>query len=315
MNTINPLLVALAFCEKDLHLVKPLLAWIDELRRRDNILDNRLPHSILLSADSRVKREVLLDLKAYAQTIFRFAEGVIVNVPDERQSWPKGPNFMFHNTLQVVAERYKLPWLWLEPDCVPLKPGWLDQLAHEYALCPKKFMGTMATVALTPDLPQRHMSGVAIYPPDAFPIMKEACASDIAFDYASAEKVVGRNRVWETKLIFEIWGDHTNVPTFRAFKAPGDKDHVIVPAAIPESAVLYHRSKDGTLINLLRASSGGELPILEGTAHIRESVVMLTDPPTPEPMQKVLEQMAEEPVRKPAPKTRIGVPAAKMATI
>lgn len=311
MNTITPLLVVLPFCEKDVHLVRPLLEWIDELRRKSDWIDSRLPNSIVLSADIRVKREVLLDLKAYAQTIFHFAEGVIVNVPDERQSWPKGPNFMFHNALQVVMERYKMPWLWLEPDAVPLKPDWLEQLSREYALCPKKFMGTMATVALTPELPQRHMSGVAVYPPDAYPIMKESCASDIAFDYASAKDVVGRNRCWETKLIYELWGDHTNSPTFKAFKAPEDKSNVVVPAAIPESAVLYHRCKDLSLTNLLRGSVG-----IDGGFSTLAEVLPAKEIPTQHPVDKVLVEMAkDEPPRKAAPKTRIGVPESKMATI
>lgn len=307
----SPLLVVLPFCNKDVQLATNLLAWIDELRVPAAGIKERLPHSLLLVADSKVKRESVLYLKSFAASIFHFVEGIIVAVPDDRQSWPKGPNFMFHNASQVVQDRYRLPWLWLEPDCVPMRPEWLSELSAEYAVCPKQFMGTMATVALSPDLPEQHMSGVAVYPPNAHSIMKEACASDIAFDYASSAAVLGRHRAWETKLIHEIWGSHAEVPTFKEIKAPEDKNNVLVPALIPKSAALFHRCKDGSLINLMRKPG--------------DRVVGLA--PVVENMPEVLKEMAQEvaveqahrdagapPPRK-SPKMRIGVPESKMAAI
>lgn len=302
---MNPLLVVLPFCEKDVALATNLLRWIGELRINPN---ERLKHSILLIVDSKVKREVALDMKSIAASIFHFAEAVSVKVPDDRQSWPKGPNFMFHNASQVVQERYRLAWLWLEPDCVPLIYGWLDELASEYYTCPKHFMGTMATVALSPDLPERHMSGCAIYPAHAHSIMKEACAADIAFDYASASVILGRHRAYETKLIYEIWGSHAEIPTFKAVKAPDDKPTVLVPAVIPSSAVLFHRCKDGSLINLLRKPGdqtiGIESPSMGVVLHeLSEEVA-----------NEAAQRDAGGPPRK-SQKVRVGAPESKMATI
>jgi hypothetical protein len=42
---------------------------------------------------------------------------------------------------KYVASNYKSPWLWLEPDCVPLEKGWSFELAQAYDSQPKKFMG------------------------------------------------------------------------------------------------------------------------------------------------------------------------------
>jgi len=308
---IPTLLVVLPFCQKDVVQARALLGWIGELRTTTD----RIPHSILLAADKKVPLEIIRDMKAQALAIFHSADATLINVPDDRQAWPKGPNFMFHNVSQVVQQRYRVPWLWLEPDCVPLVDNWLDRLAWEYGLCPKHFMGTMATVALSPDLPERHMSGCAIYPTNAYEIMKEACASDIAFDYASAGSILGKNRAWETKLIYEIWGTHSVIPTFKAIKAPDDADNVLVPAVIPESAVLFHRCKDGSLIRLLRKQRSPQPEEVVKSFEAAPDPTPGSLPVAVEPEQNVPE--VPTPVKEPKPKqkVRIGVPESKMAVI
>jgi hypothetical protein len=40
-----------------------------------------------------------------------------------------------------VRDAYKEPWLFIESDCVPLRPDWIDQLSNAYDAQPKKFMG------------------------------------------------------------------------------------------------------------------------------------------------------------------------------
>jgi len=242
---MNYLLVVLPYCNKDFNLAKKLLEWIRGL-------GGTVHHPILLAGDSGVEKEKRLELKSIASTCFASADSISVNVDPENQNWPKGPNTMFHEASRQVLECYRMPFLWLEPDAVPLRESWLDDLADEYAHCPKKFMGTMATVALDASLPSRHLSGVAVYPQDAHNIMKKACAANVGFDYASAEVVVGQSRAHETKLIHEIWGSHNEIPSFKEFKTPGDANNILTPAAIPKEAVLFHRCKDGSLIDILK---------------------------------------------------------------
>lgn len=47
----------------------------------------------------------------------------------------------FEDAAKIIAVNYKSPWLWLEPDCVPLKQGWMDDISKAYDNQPKKFMG------------------------------------------------------------------------------------------------------------------------------------------------------------------------------
>jgi hypothetical protein len=49
-------------------------------------------------------------------------------------------------------------FLWIEADCVPLKPGWIDQMEGEYKHCGKPFMGCVY------QRPFSHLTGCAIYP-------------------------------------------------------------------------------------------------------------------------------------------------------
>lgn len=62
-----------------------------------------------------------------------------------------------------VAKAYKSPWLYLEPDCVPLRKGWLSILSDAYEKQPKRYFGPF----LKRVEKETFLSRIAIYPPDA----------------------------------------------------------------------------------------------------------------------------------------------------
>lgn len=43
--------------------------------------------------------------------------------------------------LKYVEENYKVPFLWLEPDCTPVKKEWVAQLESTYEASPKRYLG------------------------------------------------------------------------------------------------------------------------------------------------------------------------------
>lgn len=240
---MNPLLVVLPYCPKDVAQAKELLTWIAELAE-----ESHTRHcSVLLVADSAVPVDTCKELKAIAQRAFVHDETIAVKVPETRQNWPMAPNVMFHEASKQVIECYKLPWLWLEPDAVPLKASWLYDLQTAYYQSPKHYMGAFVESA-QPNLPPVHMAGVGIYPSNAHPAMRQFCAGEDAFDMAMAQYVVPR--ATRTNLIQSLWGEPDLPPVFVEAKQ-GQPNEVTLDVIQPE-AVLFHRSKDGALIRLLR---------------------------------------------------------------
>src|ERR1044071_9086241 len=153
---MNRVLCVLPYCQKDIESAKNLLKWISEL-------GGCSPHTCILIADSTIPKEERLAVKELALPSFSQVDGIPVAIPATGYA----PNHMFMLAAQQIMFSYKWPWLWLEPDVVPLVPGWLDKLADEYANSPKRFLGNLVK-GNQPGLPEVHLTGVSIYPPDAF---------------------------------------------------------------------------------------------------------------------------------------------------
>lgn len=242
---VSPLIVTLPYCQKDVDLTEKLLNWIADLGA--NVF-----HSCILVGDIAVPKERRDALKAIAKRAFGYAATLPAQVPAEGFA----PNQMFLFTAQQMKMSFKLPWLWLEPDCVPLCSNWLDRLAEEYALCPKRFMGPLITTK-EEGLPSVHLTGCSIYPHDAYEIyvngkFEHLRTDNVAWDIETAEAVVPRAE--DTDLIKHIWGEYDLPPTFVEKKLPTETypKNCLDLSYIPKSAVLFHRNKDESLINVLR---------------------------------------------------------------
>lgn len=97
------------------------------------------------------------------QLVHKFAQKAFTTVHhhaiphDIPRGWPQGPNKMFVAAASLVKD--KLPFesvyvpdyrvspngsfLWLEPDCIPTGPGWLNKLQLQYLMVKKPFLGTI----------------------------------------------------------------------------------------------------------------------------------------------------------------------------
>jgi hypothetical protein len=244
----SPLLVTLPYCNKDIAAAERLLKWIDEL-------NTSLCHSLLLVGDSLVSRDKMKEFKSIASRSFHDVEAIIVTVPTNRQAWGTATKAMFEHTASQVSQCYKLPWLWLEPDCVPLKPTWLDELAYEYAFCPRRYMGAHVTASQLKSGPP-HMAGPAIYPSNAYAELVPYLNNGEHFDLCIAPHVLPRSS--NTDLIHHFWGTQELAPTFKSAKLEGDPENVLTMAHIKPGAVLWHRNKDGTLIDMIRTETAAE---------------------------------------------------------
>lgn len=238
---MNPLIAVIAYCEKDRELTLDLLKWISEL-------GGCLGHSCLLVADSEISQEQRKEVSALAKKSFDWVGTVPVDVPIAGHA----PNHMFLAAAKYVYMNMKLPWLWLEPDCVPLKPDWLDSIAEEYARCPRMFMGALVE-ADQPPLPKVHLIGCSVYSQSAWLLydsIKSLKTENVAFDMEGAAQSVPRSK--HTNLIHQVWGTRELAPEFAEAKTTESPKNTMTLSDIPVSAVLFHRSKNGKLIEILR---------------------------------------------------------------
>lgn len=259
------MLVVLPYHSRDLELAKNLLRWIGELGGCPG-------HSCLLIADATIPKEERRAVKELALPSFANVDTIPVVIPEAGYA----PNHMFMLAAQQVMFSYKLPWLWLEPDCVPLKPGWLSTLSAEYAGSPKRLLGNLIE-GTQPGLPAVHLTGVSIYPCDVFP-MFDAFASiksaNVAWDMEAATATVPRAK--NSQFMAHFWGTRELPPTFVKEAAAGLPKNALPLSFIKPDAVLFHRSKDGTLINLLR-----EKIALEKNGHKPQTLEQVANPLTP----------------------------------
>lgn len=172
--------------------------------------------------------------------ISRHYELYVPHDEDER-GWPMSPNHLFRRVIQHITwTKNAEPFLWCEPDCIPLVRGWLDILEIEYQAGGKPFMGGRVLASNTPE----HMTGNAIYGNNAMYLASNLVQADLAaFDVVAAEQIIGQAH-W-TDLIQHVW----RKDNARNFIFP---DQASVDAMVDKKAVLFHQNKDGTLIERLK---------------------------------------------------------------
>jgi hypothetical protein len=239
---MQPLLAVLAYHTGDAERTAELLKWIAEL----DPMGVR-PHNCLLVYDDAVAKEVRIEIGRLAKESFDYVGNIPATI---KNKW--APNGMFLSAAKWIRDCCKSPWLWLESDCVPLKEGWLNDLAEAYEECPKKFMGPLIRASQA-GLPDVHLTGCSIYPPDAYDVyenLKPLYENIVAWDIEAAGVVVPRSK--DTELLFHYWGMKDMPPVFVREKQRDDPKNFVTLNFLKPNAVLFHRNKDGSLIKLIR---------------------------------------------------------------
>lgn len=148
-----------------------------------------------------------------------------------KREWPFGPNAAFITAAQYAA-KVKQSFLWLEPDCVPTRKTWLQEIEHEYSKCGKRYMGGI--VDCNPPLPRKVMYGVAVYHPSAIEIVSKRVQPNmgVAFDVSMSEDTVPLS--FASKLF--------------QFASPNKSD----ATQISRGVALFHSDKTGNHIGRMR---------------------------------------------------------------
>lgn len=194
-----------------------------------------LAHAFKL--DGRVDYEFLLvhcenvDPAPVAEILGQYAKAFTAVKYEPATGWPLGKNFAWQSAARWMFEkRRNTPWLWLEPDAVPLKKGWLDDIKAEYA-------GAILACRNNSGF----FDGVAVYPGDVL----ERSISAMLCRSAPFDQVAGKEFgpfITHSKTIKSVWDINGIPPSFQSRESA---------LRFTAGASLFHRCKDGSLADCL----------------------------------------------------------------
>lgn len=229
------MLVAFSTFNGDVDRLQAQLAWCLKLGPQKD-------HDALIVADASTDFHKAMMARKMAQGVFRKVD--IITNEKSVSGWIEGPKSLFLTAAREALKRGE-PFLLMETDAIPLKPGWVDAIAREYIVSDMRYMGHVYdchNVALPPRL----MSGIGVYWHGTIGL-EEMILAGANWDVAMTPGVIPYAH--HTKLIHHLWGEPERPPTFADKSVPGTE--VFSLDQIPPEAVIWHRNKDGTLIHHL----------------------------------------------------------------
>lgn len=228
--------VVFPLCNKDGALLLENLKWQAELDGR-----KEFDCTIAIEHGTRTK-SVQACMDAAAESYDSIETFFYPRAP--KPKWPNAPNWVFQHTARYM-QRQQSPWFWMEPDCLPLKPGWLTLWNERYFAAGKPIMGF-----IIPNM--GHANGTAIYPANFPSICRRAMTcTDVAWDGLMKAETIHLTEN-APDLMCHVWG----IKGGRAMICGGEPaifdSQEDVDRWVNLNAVLFHRSKNTTLIERLR---------------------------------------------------------------
>lgn len=233
------MILVLPFHTGDVFQAIDLLDWI-------KLLGKCPKHDCLLVADAAVQWSDCSRALDLARDCFKSAELICTDKP--LLGWPQASNAMFLLAASHVYSTRGQPFFWMEPDCIPLKAGWLDAIEDGHKKCGKPFMGAFVH-SQNPTLPKVSLAGCAVYPPDTFQRLQGVFPCKRAWDVDTASVVIPQAA--NTLLIQHFFGQIDLAPTFALHKTPYSPINTFTLENLHPNAVVFHRNKDGTLLRIL----------------------------------------------------------------
>lgn len=238
----NRLLVVLPFYEKDGWLTAKFLQWAQ-------ILEPTAPFDCLLAYDREVSPGTLAKVALEAGRYFASVNHFRYDPPASR-SWPQGNNHAFQRTCWHIYQKHKRPFLWLESDTCPIHAGWVRQIADEYDRGGKPMMGNIVAG-------MGHMNGVGVYPGNMVELCPDTMlVSNTPWDIVMKNKTIAKTHP-ANHVIMHVWeldkaGNPLNSsPAGGRGLLPTFPDCQSAAKVLDLNAALYHRCKDGTVIDRL----------------------------------------------------------------
>ena len=285
-----------------------------------------------LVVGSALTRLRIYDVVENLKRAFRSVEVVYLDNIRER-GWPMACNDMFYGAYtHLLLKKNQEPWYFMEPDCVPLKEGWLDALEAGYLAGLGKgnpFMGVInPTITVNRRTGERtitgkHMVGTAVYPP----VFPKGC--EVLLKFLDVEpwdifmqNVILKHGVEDTTLIQHNWSTcNYRRADDRIVCDPDNPNGLANP--VRDNAFILHGCKDESIYSVLAGISDLQSPTSDGAPTPAEVVsepiaevdpqvfsqpqirvdphVVLVDPPldTPKPAEKSSPQTQDPRFKKP----------------
>ncbi len=238
--------VVIPFHSGDAQDALDLLVWMGQLGSTPT-------HSAILAIDDGLEWGAAVEVLTAANKVFRSVYFVSNDAPVT--GWPQGANSLFWKAAEY-CKTINQPFLWLEPDCVPLTRDWLSRIHSTYGTQPKDgYLGHIYECN-QPGLPRQLLSGIAVYPPSAFDLISPRIGNQphLAWDVSAAEVILPH--ATDSPLFHHFWGEKGLAPAFRQARTPECPVNVRTLDHIRKGAVLFHRNKDGSLRRLLGPKLG-----------------------------------------------------------
>lgn len=235
------MILVLPFFAGDEPLALKNLLWIQEL---DPVIDAEC----VLSFDNKTNPA---RMDAVARQIFKQVHHCTYNAPPEKK-WPNASNWVFRHTAWHMYSHFKEPWLWLESDCVPIRSGWFQAVRECHYEGRKPFTGHW-------NYRTNVWNGVSVYP---FNVP----------DYAKQHLLLSKNNPWDVMASKEVL-PHLHIAN-HLFQHAWQDDATGKPytftsveqarSVVRDGVVLFHRCKDNSLRDVLRASGKAfhEMPVM-----------------------------------------------------
>jgi hypothetical protein len=241
------LLVVIPCCREDVARAEKTLDLIYQLEGRTAKGSCLLVFAPEVHAESKDKLRIAAELAFKSVDILDLKQLITVGKDKGAAVYA-----MFHAIAQHIPTAYRWPWLWLEPDCLPLKPGWREKLAEGYDNQCHRYLSRWLAAG-----EQRFIARVGVYPVNILGDIEIANVSQVPFPTSVLDK--------STKC--DLFQEMTVTSVDMVNKIRPD-------------AVLLHSDKEGVLMDWVRSSlqtNGHHSPVVE----VEEATVIPLTPPKP----------------------------------
>ena len=247
------LLLVIPFTEAELSRTLDNLRWCEHL-------DGRQEYTCVLAAEDGFDIQSVIDAaKRCFTSVFRFRYDKWSG--DKR--WPHPQNYAWQTVARYIESaaidhNEKYEWFWWEQDAIPLKQGWLRILEAAHTNGQRPFSGPV-----TWQNGHHYVAGVAIYPHNVSRHLPTALlAQGQPWDKAAALRDSMLTKTHDLSALIYHTPDVNNTP----FTTKAEVDE------LPESAVLFHKNKDGSLLAVLEGRSvGGFTSVLEPPSFTQQT--------------------------------------------
>lgn len=259
-------------------------------------------HKALIVFAPEVSAEARVAIRAAFDNLgFALVKAAAPHLNHDEEGWPAGANAMFRHAAAIISGNpdYQAPWYFFEPDNVPMRKGWLDELHAEYFRDPSRpFLGVLenswrVAKIMGTDVEQRissgkHLVGTAMYPAHLGRYAREYLqCHGVAFDVAMQHEIVQMAR--HTNLIQHNWLTENYVLgkdgvvncSAREGRLKGQKGYALARQVRLDQPAVVHGCKDGSLLRILCKLSNTNL------AKVKEPVLVAAQTsPVPVPRSR-----------------------------